>query len=101
MSFLMQVLSTGLLQGLIYALIGIGLYLVFSVMRIVNFAHGFFVLIGMYGVLWAAPNSFFGFIFVALTGALGPPPFGWVDELQTTKPTLNNQAQPTPATPTR
>ena len=46
-SFL-QNLSNGILIGLVYALIGIGLTLVFGVMRTINFAHGDFVVIGMY-----------------------------------------------------
>lgn len=46
-SFL-QNLSNGILIGAVYALIGVGLTLVFGVMRTINFAHGDFVVIGMY-----------------------------------------------------
>lgn len=46
-SFL-QNFSNGILIGSVYALIGIGLSLVFGVMRVINFAHGDFVVIGMY-----------------------------------------------------
>ncbi|MCO1657079.1 branched-chain amino acid ABC transporter permease [Pseudonocardia humida] len=56
-STLVQLVLTGLLQGLLYSLIGLGLYLVFSVMRVVNFAHGYLVLIGMYGVLVLDPQN--------------------------------------------
>src|SRR5690625_217408 len=45
---LLQNLSNGLLIGLVYALIGIGLTLIFSVMSTINFAHGDFVVLGMY-----------------------------------------------------
>lgn len=46
-SFL-QNLSNGLLIGGVYALIGVGLTLVFGVMKVINFAHGDFVILGMY-----------------------------------------------------
>jgi branched-chain amino acid transport system permease protein len=44
----LQVLVAGILTGGVYALVGIGLSLVFGVMRVVNFAHGEFVALGMY-----------------------------------------------------
>lgn len=49
---LLQVLASGLLTGGLYALVGIGMALVFGVMRLVNFAHGEFLALGMYGALW-------------------------------------------------
>lgn len=47
-------LVNGLLIGAIYALIATGLNIIFGVMRLVNFAHGEMVVIGMYAgyVLW-------------------------------------------------
>jgi branched-chain amino acid transport system permease protein len=46
------VVSTILLAG-IYALIAVGLTLIFGVMRVVNFAHGEFLMLGMYLAFWA------------------------------------------------
>jgi branched-chain amino acid transport system permease protein len=46
-----QVVVSGLTVGAIYALIAIGFTIVFSTVRIVNFAHGEFVMVG--GVLYA------------------------------------------------
>lgn len=45
---LAQSLLDGLLIGLVYALIGIGLTIVFSAMSVINFAHGDFIVVGMY-----------------------------------------------------
>src|SRR3978361_1647310 len=49
MSFvLVQVIVGGLLLGAVYALFSSGLTLVWGMMNIVNFAHGDFVMLGMY-----------------------------------------------------
>ncbi|HBP28219.1 MAG: branched-chain amino acid ABC transporter permease [Advenella sp.] len=53
-----QNLSNGILIGAVYALIGVGLTLVFGVMRTINFAHGDFVVLGMYFAV--VFNSIFG-----------------------------------------
>ncbi|MBN8939318.1 MAG: branched-chain amino acid ABC transporter permease [Rhizobiales bacterium] len=44
----LQAVVSGLANGAIYALIAVGLTLVFGVMRIINFAHGEFLMIAMY-----------------------------------------------------
>jgi branched-chain amino acid transport system permease protein len=51
-STIIQLVISGLLIGSIYALMSIGLTLIFGVLRVVNFAHGEFLMIGMYGA-WA------------------------------------------------
>jgi branched-chain amino acid transport system permease protein len=47
-SELTQYVVTGLLVGGVYALMSIGLALIFGVMRVVNFAQGDFMMLGMY-----------------------------------------------------
>jgi branched-chain amino acid transport system permease protein len=49
---IIQTFASGLLIGLIYALIAIGLTLIFGVMDIVNFSHGEFLMLGMYSSFW-------------------------------------------------
>jgi branched-chain amino acid transport system permease protein len=48
-----QLIVSTLLLGGIYALIAVGLTLIFGVMRVVNFAHGEFLMLGMYLAFWA------------------------------------------------
>lgn len=50
MEFLWQTILNGLMISSFYALIAVGLSLVFGVMHIVNFAHGEFYMIGAYTV---------------------------------------------------
>lgn len=53
METLVQSLVSGVLTGSLYAMIGVGLTVVFGVMRIINLAHGDMVMLGMYGAFWA------------------------------------------------
>ncbi len=47
-----QAIVSGLLMGMIYALFAVGLSLIFGLMEIVNFAHGEFLMLGMFSSFW-------------------------------------------------
>jgi branched-chain amino acid transport system permease protein len=49
---ILQLIINGLLLGGIYALLSIGLTLIFGVLEVVNFAHGEFLMISMYMTFW-------------------------------------------------
>lgn len=53
---LLQVVVSGLLLGAVYALFSSGLTLIWGMMNVVNFAHGDFVMLGMYTavMIWTA-----------------------------------------------
>jgi branched-chain amino acid transport system permease protein len=50
--YIIQAIVSGVLMGLIYALVAVGLSLIFGLMEIVNFAHGEFLMLAMYASFW-------------------------------------------------
>ncbi|MBU2601179.1 MAG: branched-chain amino acid ABC transporter permease [Actinobacteria bacterium] len=48
LSVILQAIASGLMIGGVFALISIGLTLIWGVMKIINFAHGEFLMIGLY-----------------------------------------------------
>ncbi|MFO1082366.1 MAG: branched-chain amino acid ABC transporter permease [Reyranellaceae bacterium] len=54
---LAQALIKGLLSGMVYGLMALGLSVIFGVMRVVNFAHGEMMVIGMY-LAWLGFDRF-------------------------------------------
>ena len=53
METLTQSIVSGLLTGSLFAMIAVGLTIVFGVMRIINMAHGEMVMLGMFGAYWS------------------------------------------------
>ena len=49
---LLQLVVGAIFTGIIYALMAIGLSLIFGVVRVINFAHGEFVMLAMYVSYW-------------------------------------------------
>ena len=53
MEIFAQTVVSGLLIGFLYALIAVGLTMIFGVMDIVNFAHGDYLMLAMYLAYWS------------------------------------------------
>lgn len=64
-SFLQNIID-GSMMGCIYALIALGLSLIFGVMNIVNFAHGDFVMLSMYFTFFVASSFSMDAVFTPL-----------------------------------
>ena len=81
-----QAMAAGLLVGGTYGLMCVGLGIIFGVMRVVNFAHGDFLMLGMYAAFYLVTGfgtlAFLGPYVGPIVGALlaGPIVFvvGWV-----------------------
>jgi branched-chain amino acid transport system permease protein len=66
MTYFIEILIRGLMLGSLYAIVGMGLTLVWGVVGIVNIAHGEFVMLGAYFAFWAFSllhvNPLFSFV---------------------------------------
>ena len=55
MSLFIQSIVNGLNQGAIYALIALGYTMVYGIIRMINFAHGDFIMVGSYTLFYTIP----------------------------------------------
>ena len=53
MLFLIEDTINGILMGSIYGLAALGLTVIFGVLKVINFAHGSLLMVGMYTAYWA------------------------------------------------
>jgi branched-chain amino acid transport system permease protein len=79
--FLQQVLN-GVIIGSVYCLIAVGLTMIFGVMKISNFAHGDFSMLGAYVGFYttAALSGWFGWIGSLVVAGVAVGLLGWVVE---------------------
>ena len=66
----LQAIVNGLEMGLLYALVAVGLTIIWGLMEMINFAHGELLMMGMFGAWWL--SAAFG-----LDPLLGIVPMGW------------------------
>jgi len=77
-AIIIQTIVNGIMQGGVYALIAIGLTMIYGVMKVTNFAHGDMLMLGMYSSFWffallnISPylSIFFTFIIMFAVGAV-------------------------------
>jgi branched-chain amino acid transport system permease protein len=62
-TMLMQIITSGLVMGLIYMLIALGVTLLFGIMRVVNFVHGEMVMLSAFAMYFISTEA--GLPFVA------------------------------------
>ena len=57
MSTFIQTLAVGLRLGSIYALVALGYTMVYGIIRLINFAHGDFIMVGGYTMIFTVPAA--------------------------------------------
>ena len=78
LSFILQLLLGGLVIGVIYALVAMGLSLIFGVLEIVNFAHGEFYMLGAMAAFFLSTGMGLGYWPTVLVVSLGAACVGYV-----------------------
>ena len=72
-SLLLQPLLSGIILGSLYALMAMGLTLIYSTIRVLNFAHGAFFVAGAYVVWWLnTPSSALYGVAIPTSGLMVP-----------------------------
>ena len=86
-----QAVVNGLVVGLLYLLMAVGFTLVFGVMRVVNFAHSEFYMLGAFVVYYCVTQLNLPFLpSVVITFAVAVA-FGWIIEWLILKPFRNDE----------
>jgi branched-chain amino acid transport system permease protein len=72
MDYFLALSTTGLIMGFIYALMALGLTLIFSILNVINFAHGEFYMLGGYCIYYLLTfiSGINPFVAVILSGIL-------------------------------
>lgn len=86
-----QIVVNGLLASLIYVIMALGFTLIFGIMRIVNFAHGEFYMIGAVAVLFLFGTAGWPFFVAVLAGGVISAVLGMVAERVLFRPLVNDE----------
>jgi len=78
LGYLLQLVANGLVLGAFYALLAMGLSLIFGVLEIVNFAHGEFYMLGAVGALLAINHFHLDYWTTIASVTLAGAAVGWL-----------------------
>ncbi|HHY39605.1 MAG TPA: branched-chain amino acid ABC transporter permease [Clostridia bacterium] len=86
MDVLVQLLINGLVAGSIYGIVAVGYSMVYSILRFVNFAHGYVAMIGMYLAYTFSVRMGMNFFLSAVSAILLSCLLGWSVERAAYRP---------------
>ena len=106
MSGFLQHLINGLAEGTIYALVALGYTMVYGVLKLINFAHGDVMMVGVYvgyAVAFLLGRDSLGSVWAAVLVFLGSMAFcalmGWLIERFAYRPCERSRASPRSSPP--
>jgi branched-chain amino acid transport system permease protein len=86
-----QIVANGILVGLIYVVMALGFSLIFGIMRIVNFAHGEFYMVGAVVVLFLFGGMGWPFFLSVIAGGITSAILGMIVERVLFRPLGSNE----------
>jgi branched-chain amino acid transport system permease protein len=94
-SLFLQQVANGLIIGSIYCLMAVGLTMIFGVMRISNFAHGEFLMLGSYFAIFTTLylTGWVGWISAMFIAAIGVGLIGYLTEKWLFRPLMLRDAE--------
>ncbi len=81
LDYLAEQIFNGLASGAFYALLALGLSVIFGMLRIINFAHGAMYMLGAFATYWAAQNLHLPFFAALLLAPIVVGLFGMLIEV--------------------
>lgn len=87
---LIQALVNGIMLGMVYILVALGLTLVFSIMEVINFAHGEFYMLGGFAVYYLFAELGINYFATLAAAVVLVGSFGWVVEKVIFRPFRRN-----------
>ena len=91
MTLLAQIISNGMMSGLIYVLMALGFTLIFGIMRVVNFAHGEFYMLGGFVVFLLCRKLGWNYYASVAVAAVGAGLFGALIERILLRPFIGRE----------
>lgn len=70
LDLILQLIGVGVIYGAGYAVVSLGLTVVFGIMRVINFAHGEFFMLGAYGVFFISVAFGIPYLFAVVLATL-------------------------------
>ena len=92
LSLILQALQAGITNGFIYALVGMGLAVIFRGSRVINVMHGEFSVVAAMTTVLVLNAAKYPYWFAILAGMLTGPAIGALIELTLVRPMIRQQA---------